>query len=421
MSFRSLARGMPGQARDSAAAFRTMLALPRVRPVAVASLVARLPKGMMPLATVLLLRQATGSYAIAGLTAALAAIGDAASTPVQGALVDRLGRGWVLIPTAAVHVAAVAAVLVLTRNKAPAGAVAACACAAGIGMPPVSGSIKAVWPRLAGPDRLPAAYAMESLLQQVVFLSGPLLVAALTTTSGPAAALACSAVLVAAGTAGFVAAAATTAHAGGTRSSRRTHGAWRVPTVRILVCSTALQSLAFGALPVSLAAVTAAAGLPDLAGVLLATLTIGGIAGTFGPLAPADKRRYLRLVAGFAAALVPVAVLSIHPSAIALVPAGAVLAAAGLLVTPMAATSYVLIEKATAPTHRTEAFAWLSTGQAAGNAAGAALAGVLTGLAGPAAALAILPLAAGLAALLARSRLPGGGGRPSPRESPLSR
>ena len=408
MSFHRLAHAVPGQVRDAAEAFRTVLALPRVRPVAAASLVARLPKGMVPLATVLLLHQVTGSYAIAGITAALVAVGDAASTPVQGRLVDRLGRGWVLIPAAAVHVASVGAVLVLTRDGAPAGAVAACACVAGIGMPPVSGSIKAVWPQMAGEDHLPAAYRVESLLQQVVFLSGPLLVAVLTVASGPAAALACSATLVAIGTVSFVAAAARTAPARGI-GNQRVHGAWRVPTVQILVCSTLLQSLTFGALPVGLAAVTAAAGLSNLAGVLLATLTIGGVIGTFGPMAMPGKRRYVRLVAGFAAALVPVAALSAEPSAGGLIAIGAVLTVAGLFVTPMAAASYVLIEKATTPAHRTEAFAWLSAAQATGNAAGAALAGILTGSAGPAIALVTLPIAVGLAALFGHFRLPAAG------------
>jgi MFS-type transporter involved in bile tolerance (Atg22 family) len=75
---------------------------------------------------------------------------------------------------------------------------------------------------------------------------------------------------------------------------------------------------------------------------------------------------------------------------------------AGLFLTPVAATSYVLIQKATTPAHRTEAFAWLSTGQAAGNAAGAALAGILTGSVGAAIALGVLPVAVGLAALVAR-------------------
>ena len=173
MSLRPLARSLPGQLRASAGAIRTVLALRGVRLVAAASLVARLPKGMVPLATVLLLHQISGSYAIAGITAALVAAGDAASTPVQGRLVDRLGRGRVLIPTAAVHVAAVAAVLILARKGTPAAAVAVCACVAGIGMPPVSGSIKAIWPQLVGQDHLPAAYTVESLLQQVIFLSGP--------------------------------------------------------------------------------------------------------------------------------------------------------------------------------------------------------------------------------------------------------
>jgi MFS family permease len=407
MSLRPLARAVPGQVRASAGAFRAVLALRRVRLVAAASLVARLPKGMVPLATVLLLHQITGSYAIAGITAALVAAGDAASTPVQGRLVDRLGLGRVLIPAAAVHVAAVAAVLVLARADAPAGAVAGCACVAGIGMPPVSGSIKAVWPQLAGQDHLPAAYTVESLLQQVVFLSGPLLVAAATMAAGPAVALACSAALVAAGTAGFVAAAASAAPARGTRPDQRVPGAWRVPAVRVLVCGTVLQSLTFGALPVGLAAVTAAAGHPDLAGVLLATLTIGGVMGTFGPVTTVGRRRYIQLAGGFAAALIPVAALSSQPSAAALIAIGAALTAAGLFVTPLAATSYILIEKATAPAHRTEAFAWLSTGQATGNAAGAALAGILTGSAGPAIALGVLPVAVGLTALIARSRLPG--------------
>src|SRR5215472_2996957 len=108
MSLPALARSVPGRIQSSARSFHVVLALPRARAIAASSLVARLPKGMVPLATVLLLHQVTGSYAMAGISAALVAGGDAASTPVQGRLIDRLGRGWVLIPTAAVHVIAVA-------------------------------------------------------------------------------------------------------------------------------------------------------------------------------------------------------------------------------------------------------------------------------------------------------------------------
>lgn len=393
------ARVLPRRLRATADTFRAVLAVPGVRLVATSSLIARLPKGMVPLGIVLLLRQATGSYTAAGVTVALFALGDAVSAPIQGRLVDRFGRGRVLIPTVAAHAGAVAAILVLVRHSAPASALAACGCAAGVGMPPVSGSIKAVWPQLAGPAQVPAGYAIESMLQQVIFLVGPLLVAVLSTVSGPATTLACAASLSVAGTAGFVAAAAAVAPGHQVRGVRHTRGAWRVPTVRILVYCTVLQALTFGVLPVGLAAVTAAGGAPHLAGVLLATLTLGGLLGTFWPMVGTGRDRYVRLCAGFAAALLPVAALSVRPSPWALLATGAALVAAGVFVTPIAATSYVLIEKATAPAHRTEAFTWLSTGQAAGNAAGAALAGVLIGGVGTAASLLVPPVAGAVAAL----------------------
>ncbi len=183
------------------------------------------------------------------------------------------------------------------------------------------------------------------------------------------------------------------------RRGQPVHGAWRVPAVRVLGCATMLQSLVFGALPVGTAAVTAAAGLPGVAGILLAALTVGGLAGAFGPVATASKRRYLRLSVGFATALLPVAALSAMPSAGSLIGMGAALAVAGLFVTPIAATSYVLTEEATASAHRTEAFTWLSTGQAIGSAAGAALAGLLASTAGAAGALAALPVVVVLAVL----------------------
>jgi len=71
-------------------------------------------------------------------------------------------------------------------------------------------------------------------------------------------------------------------------------------------------------------------------------------------------------------------------------------------VTPIAAIAYVLTGQAAVSAHVTEDFTWLSTGQAVGSAAGAALAGVLATKAGPVAALAALPAVVALSALVAR-------------------
>jgi MFS family permease len=142
-----------------------VLAPQQVRLVATTSLLGRLPKGMLPLTVVLMVHQATNSYATAGLAAALLSAGDAISAPAQGWLTDRFGRDRVLIPSAALHVAALGGVLILIRSGTLIGVMAA-AFVAGIGMPPISGSIKAAWPKMAPPDALAAAYVVESLLQQ---------------------------------------------------------------------------------------------------------------------------------------------------------------------------------------------------------------------------------------------------------------
>ena len=396
---RPTARRLRAALHDSLRTLGTVLRLPGVPAVAVTSTVARLPKGMLPLATVLLLHRATGSFAVAGAAAAMVAFGDAASAPAQARLVDRFGPGRTLIPAAAVHVAALVALASMAGRGAPAAAMVACAGVAGIGIPPVSGTVKALWPRLVGPDRVPAAYAVESLLQQIVFLVGPLLLAALVATGGPTVAFIACAALAGGGTVAFVVVAA--ARGAGGHRRHRPGGALRVGTLRVVMACTVLQSTTFGALPVGLAAVTAGAGRTSLSGVLLAALTVGGLLGALWPVTAAGRRQYIRLAGAFATCLVPVALLGTGSSVGSLVSIGVALTVVGVFVTPLAAVSYVLVERATAPEHRTEAFAWLSTGQAAGGAIGAGLAGVLTGGAGPAIGLAVPPVAAAAAVALA--------------------
>ncbi|WP_018350403.1 hypothetical protein [Longispora albida] len=361
--------------------------LPHVGAVAGFSLLARLPKGIAPLAVVLLEHHRSGSYAAGGLAVAALAIGDAVTTPVQGLLIDRLGRAAVLLPSAAVYVLALAGLV-----AAP-GLLAAvlCAFAAGAGFPPISGSMKAAWPVLVT-DRslLRAAYAFESLIQQVLLLAGPIVVAGLTAAASPAAAVLAGAGAAALGTGGFVLA------AGRAGQSRRVTAvsrglALRVREVRILVLATGVQGLVFGALPV---AVPAAVGSATVAAVVLSVWIGGGLLGTLIPA----RSSYARLMAGFAVALVPVALV---PGTFLALPLGI----AGLFLTPIAATSYLVIDTVAPPENRTEAFTWLSTALAAGLAGGSALAGVLADHGGPLAALVIPAASAAVAALICARRL----------------
>jgi MFS family permease len=120
----------------------------RAFPVAFSSLIARLPKGITPLAVVTLVHQTTGSYAAAGVIAAGSALGDALATPVQGRLLDRYGRGRVLLPSTVVYGVVLALLPVLAVHHMPVAVLFGCALLSGAGFPPVSGSMKALWPRL---------------------------------------------------------------------------------------------------------------------------------------------------------------------------------------------------------------------------------------------------------------------------------
>ncbi|HEX6674822.1 MAG TPA: hypothetical protein VF486_07335 [Actinomycetes bacterium] len=144
-------------------------------------------------------------------------------------------------------------------------------------------------------------------------------------------------------------------------------------------------------------------------GLLLAAWICGGLLGSFGfgqstgPPAVAD--RYRRLLARFAVALAPLPATAALPPAWRLPLLAVLLVTAGLWLTPVAATSYLLVERVATARHRTEAFTWLSTALAGGLAAGASLAGALTDRLGPTAALVLPAAAVGGAALICRRRL----------------
>ncbi|GAB3420032.1 MFS transporter [Flindersiella endophytica] len=172
--------------------------------------------------------------------------------------------------------------------------------------------------------------------------------------------------------------------AGGAQRAPR-GGALAVPAVLVLTLVTLLQSIAFGANSVAVAAVAGEGGVPSAAGFVLAFGPVGGLVGGL-LIAPGGGRRaparlvWMLLVA--AACYAPMVVLPLPAVA-------ACLFGAGLVVTPLAATCYLLLSDAAPAGLRTEAFAWLSTAVATGSAIGSAVAGQVAELAGARTALLI--------------------------------
>src|SRR5947207_11096348 len=100
--------------------YAALFRAPSVRQVVLAGLLGRLPLGMVPLGTVLLVRSAGHSYAVVGGVVAALSVASAASAPFVGRLVDRVGQARVLIPLALLFPSCLGLLVWFSRHHASA-------------------------------------------------------------------------------------------------------------------------------------------------------------------------------------------------------------------------------------------------------------------------------------------------------------
>lgn len=372
-----------------------------------ASVIGRLPLGMTGLAILLLVRESSGSYAAAGLVSAAYAVGFAAISPARARNADRRGPIPILLLMGVLHPLALGALVLLTDRGIGAGLLALSAVLAGATVPPLSAVVRAMWHGLVPASALTTAYAMESVVVELCFVGGPLLVAGLTAWSGPSAAVLAAAVLTLVGTVCFVVTPALRAVTPALETPQHLLGPLVAAPVRGLLVGVCAVGAGFGAIEVALPAFVEEAGRrPGLAGVLLAVWSVGSIVGglAYGAAAlPTPHRRQLPRLAALlgVGTVLPLVVADLVPAGLALM--GLALLGYGLAIAPFFTCNSVLLGAAAPPGTVTEAFAWNSSMIFGGAALGTAAAGLLVERAGVPAAFAVAA-AAGLVALLASLR-----------------
>jgi MFS family permease len=356
--------------------YARLLAIPGVRPMLAAGIVGRLPLGMTPLAIVLLVRGAGDSYAVAGLGVGAYSLAAAIAVPRLARLIDQHGQPRVLMPLAALYPATAVAFTVLADSRAAVGALLVAAALTGATMPPLGACVRTLWGELApaGTAR-EAAYALESSLQEIMFVVGPLLVALLAGAASAAAALLAGAAAGGIGTLWF----ALTRVSRSWRASRDRGvprvGALHAPALLTVVLASVAMGAAFGAVEVIAPAFAEAHGHRAAAGFATGAFALGSLIGGVA-IAMTGSRghpavRYLwALVALAFALLLPLAAGSITALT-------GLLLVAGLPIAPGFASAYSLVNRLGLPGSATESFAWISTAVTVGAAAGTAIAGVV--------------------------------------------
>ena len=359
--------------------YARVLRVPHVAPLLAATVIARLNIGISGLAVVLYLREARGSYAIAGAVAAALAAGIGLGQPLMGRLVDRRGQRAVLLPAVAAHCTGLLGLIGLTEAGAPTVALLACGLAAGSVIPPMSSVMRSLYPGLlrGEPALLTTAFAMDSVLIEMVFVAGPLIVAVLATIGSPAWGIVVAAACSMTGTLWFAAQQPSRSwapHADAGTLGRL--GALRTPGVITIVLATIPAGFCFGAVEVALPAFAEDEGNRAVAGVMLALWSAGSMAGgLWYGASMSDKRlghRYLRF-----ALVLPLGFLPL-PAAPSVAAMGVLLFVAGICIAPLLSAGNQLVGELAPPAAATEAYTWPVTAIVVGVAAGNATSGFLS-------------------------------------------
>ncbi|MET7741898.1 MFS transporter [Streptomyces sp. NPDC005385] len=352
--------------------YRALFAAPGSKGFSAAGFLGRMPLSMMGIGVVTMISQITGRYGLAGALSATMALAAAALGPQVSRMVDRHGQRRVLRPVTLVALAAAAGLLLAAHFEWPDWVLFACA--AGIGcVPSIGAMVRARWAALyAGTPQLHTAYSLESLVDEICFIFGPIISIGLSTVWFPEAGPLLAACFLAAGVFWLTSQRATEPaphpreqHAGG--SALRSAG------LQVLVATFVATGAIFGAVDVVTVAFAEEQGHKAGASIVLAIYAAGScFAGAvFGLLhfKGAPERRWLLGICAMAVSMIPLLLVGNLPFlAVALF-------VAGLSIAPTMITTMSLIEQHVPRAKLTEGMTWVSTGLAVGVALGSSVAG----------------------------------------------
>jgi len=363
--------------------YRRILTVPGAIAFSGAGLLARLPIAMTGLGIVLLVSVRTGSYGTAGVVSAVHIVAAAAFQPVLGRLVDRLGQARVVLPSLALFVVGMVVLCLGVELEWSRVTWYLGAALAGASFPPWGSLVRARWAYVLRDNRrlLPTAFAFEAVVDEVIFMTGPVLVTLLVTVLHPVAGLGAAGLLGVIGGLLLAAQRATAPPANRPEPDApvvaRPPLGWRV-LLPLAVASIGLGAL-FGGAEVATVAFADEAGNRGDAGWMLAVWAVGSLLSgvVVGSLRPGLVLWQFRLGAVALTLTMATTTLAGSPWVLA-----ALLFCSGSAISPTMIAAVGLVEQTVPATRLTEGMTWMTTGLAVGIAPGAAVTGAVVDASG---------------------------------------
>jgi MFS family permease len=353
-----------------------VLRLPHALRVFVPAQLGKLSFSMTTLAVILAVQGATGSFAAAGATTGAFGLANVVAAPARARFIDRRGQRFALSLLAVCFgIAAIALGLATAVAEPSVPVLVGLGAVLGLACPPVGAAMRVLWSDIAPAGPLLArAYSLDAVVEEVLFTLGPFVVSIVVAVFAPPAGLFATAIAAVAGTIAMTSGAASRKRVATTETAPPEDSPLRQRGFVPLLVALLGGGIVIGAVEVAVPA-SASAEPAIITGVLMAMMPVGS--GTGGLLYGAvhwRSRAVVRLVAISVAIAAACAVLGAAPNLVVL---AILLIVVGFFISPGMITGYVLVDELTAPSVRTEAFAWVGTATNLGAAAASAAGGWL--------------------------------------------
>lgn len=386
-------------------AYRKIFAYPGAWKFSVAGVFARFPLSMVTISIILLISQVYGEYTIAGIASAIYTISQALCSPQIAKLVDKYGQSKVMLPSLTIALAGLGGVGVAAGMAAHPMWVYLATAVGGAFMGSMGAMTRSRWSHvITQPGHLHTAYSWESVLDEFVFVVGPVLAAFLATTISPLLGLVAAIVIAGAGGYSFLAQRSTEPPATGKDGAPARGTVLTSSGMPIVVAVFLCMGMIFGASDVSAIGFSDLLGQREYSGLVLASMALGSL---LSGLYYGGRSFTMPLWKQFVIGIVSVALgVSLFMFVTGLIVLAIAMFITGFAVAPTLISGNNLVQQFV-PKHRlTEGLAWTGTSLGLGFAVGSAIAGRIIDVAGAKSGFYAVLAAGVLAAAVALSFAP---------------
>ncbi|WP_084039104.1 MFS transporter [Demequina sp. NBRC 110053] len=356
------------------APYRSILNHPGAKAFAFAGLLSRLPMSMFNISFILMVQIQYDSYEMAGRVAAIGIVVWALQTVPTSRLVDRIGQRRAMLPLLGLHVTGATIGIVAAVNNGAEWILWIAVAVASLSGP-LGSLTRARWSNILDSDQdIHTAFALEGVLDEVLFIAGPALATILATAVWAPAGLVVSTIGTVVGLLILLSLRATEPAPRG--ASGGSSLGLRVPPAVLGAAFIALGlGTMFGAFDISVVGFAEELGHKTLSGVLLGIVSAGSFAG--GLLYGArhwSMPLWKRTVIGTVVLAVGFGILTLAGGMVVFAIIGFF---AGAAIAPTLTNADTIVQRVVKRDQITEGMSWLRIGMGVGVASGAWIAGYL--------------------------------------------